>query len=191
MWNQAKALRKFVQSFRKREWDAHDYPLLVIDRGHVESPGRLKAFRWTVQIVNWLHMRGDADTREGAIEELRQQLARYCAEKGSLPRPGTGRKMDLTFAATDRVAANYDLVADIVRRVIGMEPEDCFVSDESTLWDFHHGQDNAEYHRKIAVLYGVDVSDVEPPTFAAIAERIRQQRANKPLQPTSDGDGGS
>ena len=191
MWNQAKAFGKFVQSFRKREWDVHDYPLLVIDRGHVESLGRLKAFRWTVQIINWLHMRGDADTKEAALEGLREQLDRHRAEKGSLPRPGTGRKMDVTFAATERVAANYDLVADIVRRVIGMEPEDCFVSDESTLWDFHHGEDNAEYHRKIVVLYGVDVSDLEPPTLAAIAERIRQQRAPKPLQPTSGTGGGS
>jgi hypothetical protein len=188
MWNQAKALGKFVQSFHTREWDVDDYPLQVIDRGHVESLGRLKGFRWTVQIINWLHMRGDADTKDAAFEELRQQLERHRTETGSLPRPGTGRKMELKFAASERVEANSDLVADIVRRVIGMEPEDCFVSDESTLWDFHHGEDNAAYHRKIILLYGVDVSDIEPPTLAAIAERIRQQRANKPLQPTSGAD---
>jgi hypothetical protein len=94
--------------------------------------------------------------------------------------------MDLKFAASARVEANADLVADIVRRVIGMEPEDCFVSDESTLWDFHHGEDNTAYQRQISLLYGVDVSDIEPPTLAAIAERICRQRANKPLQPPSD-----
>jgi hypothetical protein len=120
---------------------------------------------------------GDGDTKVEALDNLREQLERHRTDKGSLPRPGTGRELEVTFAATERVEADSELVGDLVRRVIGMDPESCFVSDESTLWDFHHGEDNADYHRKIAILYGVDVSNIEPPTLAAIAERIRQHRA--------------
>ena len=178
MWSQVKAVGKFVLSFRKGDWNVHDYPLRFIDRGPVEAVGRLKPLRWTAQIVNWLQMRGDADTREAALEDLRQKLDRYRAERGSLPRPGTGRKLEVNFAATDRIDANQELVADILRQVMGVELEDCcFVSNESTLWDFHHDEDNGECYRRITAIYGVDVSDIEPPSLAAIAERIRQRRA--------------
>jgi hypothetical protein len=177
MFDQAKALQKFVLSFRKHEWTIDDYPLKVTDHGPVEAKGRLKPSRWTAQIINWLQMRGDADTREGALLELQHQFDEHLREWGSLPRPGAGRKLEVKFAAADRVEANDALVADIVRRVIGMEPENCFVSDESTLWDFHHEEDNAEYIRKILLLYQVDVSDLDPPFLWAIAERIGEQRA--------------
>jgi hypothetical protein len=46
------------------------------------------------------------------------------------------------------------------------------VTDESSLWDFHDEETNAEYFRKISLLYGVDVSGVEPPTLARIAVRL-------------------
>lgn len=178
MFDQAKALQTFVFSFRKHEWTIGDYPLKVTDHGPVEAKGRLKSFRWTAQIINWLHMRGDADTRQGALLDLQDRLDGHLRERGSLPRPGTGRKLEVKFAAAERVEANHDLVADVVRRVIGMEPENCFVSDESTLWDFHHGDNNAEYIRKILLLYNVDVSDLDPPFLWAIAERIDERRAS-------------
>jgi len=177
MRDQAKALQKFVLSFRKRRWTIDDYPLRVTNNGPVEAQGRFKPFRWTVQVINWLQMRGDADTREGAFLELQRKLDRYVGDRGNLPRPGTRRKLEITFAATDRVEANRDLVADIVRRVIGMEFENCFVSDESTLWDFHVSEDNVEFVRKILLLYHVDVSDLDPPFLWAIAERIRDPGA--------------
>ena len=177
MLDHARALGKFVLSFRKRAWTINDYPVKVTDRGAVEPMGRLQPFRWTAQIINWLHMRGDADTRESALLELQRRLDEHVREQGSLPRPGTGRELEIKFAAAERIEANYELVAEILRRVIGMEPENSFVSDESTLWDFHQGEDNAEYFRKILLVYGVDVSDVEPPFLWVIAERIAKHRA--------------
>jgi len=172
MGDQIKALWRLLLSLRKRDWDLDDYPLRVTDRGLVEPVGRLKPYRWTVQIVNWLHMRGDGDTLDAALAGLRQELERHRQEVGSLPRPGTGHALQLPFAPTEQVEAHYDTIADIVRRVFDMDPGDCFVSDESTLWNFHDGESNEEYHKKIAELYGVDVSDIEPPTLAAIAQRI-------------------
>jgi hypothetical protein len=70
------------------------------------------------------------------------------------------------------------LVSELVRRVVEMDPSHCFVSDESTLWDFHFDHDNTKYIRKIQELYEVDVSDLNPPNIAAIAERIQQRRAD-------------
>jgi len=121
MWNQAKAVHKFILSFRTREWSVEDYPLQVIDRGDAEGLARLRSLRWTVQIINWAHMRGDADTKEAALDELHQRLDRHRAERGSLPRPGTGRKLEVKFAASERVEASRELVDDIIRRVIGMD----------------------------------------------------------------------
>jgi len=174
MHDQIKAIWKLLLSVRRRDWGLDDYPLRVIDRGPVEPVGRFKPSRWTVQIINWLHMRGDGDTLDAAFEELRKQLRRHREEQGSLPRPGTGRELELKFATSEQVEAHYEIIADIVRRVIGMDPGDCFVSDESTLWNFHDREDNAEYHKKIAEFYGVDVSDIEPPTLVEIARRIRE-----------------
>lgn len=121
-------------------------------------------------------MRGDGDTLDAANADLREQLRRHRDEQGSLPRPGTGRELDLKLATTEKVDLHRELIADILQRVIGVAPGDCFVSDESTLWDFHEREDNAEYQKKIVELYGVDVSDIEPPTLVAIALRIRNRR---------------
>jgi hypothetical protein len=175
MLDQLQALKKFVLSFRKRRWTIDDYPLRFIDHGPAETVGRKKSFRWTAQIINWLHLQGGADTREGALVALQHHLDEHLHEHGSLPRPGTGRKLELKFASTERVEANYELVADILQRVIGLEPDKCFVSDASTLWDFHDREDNTAYVDKIILLYNVNVEDVDPPFLWAIAERIKER----------------
>ena len=68
------------------------------------------------QIINWLHMRGGADTHEGALLELQRQLDGHLREQGSLPRPGTGRKLEVKFAA----AAAPDGTGARSRRALGV-----------------------------------------------------------------------
>jgi hypothetical protein len=177
MLDNAKALARYIASFFKQQWDLYDYPLRFTDRGPIEAVGRFKPFRWTVQIINWFHMRGDGDIRDEALQQLHRALERHRSENQSLPRPGTGRKLALKFASTERIDAHRELVSDFVRHVIEKDPNYCFVSDESTLWDFHDAHDNADYIRKIQQLYDVDVSDLNPPYIAAIAERIQKRRA--------------
>jgi hypothetical protein len=106
MLENANAVAKFVTSFFKRQWNLYDYPLRFADYGPVEASGRLKQFRWTVQIINWLHMRGDGDTRDEALQQLHRALERHRTEHLPLPRPGTGRKLDVQFASTERIDAH-------------------------------------------------------------------------------------
>lgn len=175
--DQVRAVGRFVASFFKDSWSLEDYPVRVLHRpiDPAEERGRLKPFAWTAQIVNWWHMRGDGHTREEALAALQEHFARFRAAN-PLPRPGRGAALKVEMAPSGVVEANAEIVGDILERVLGFAPSDCLVTDESSLWDFHNGEDNQEYFRKIAILYGVDVSGIDPPRLAAIAERIRRER---------------
>ena len=80
------------------------------------------------------------------------------------------------MAPSDRIEANDEVVPDFVQKVLGYEPGDCLLTDESSLWDFHDEEDNAEYQRKTLFLYGISISDIDPPYISAIAERLRNSR---------------
>jgi hypothetical protein len=175
LMDQVQACVKWVKSLGRNEWTLADYPLRVFERSGLASVRRRKPFTWTAQVINWWHMRGDAFTREEALSALQRRFDAFRAAS-SLPRPGTGAPLKIEYARRDLVDSNSELVRDILLRVLGFNPNDCLVTDESSLWDFHGGESNDEYVRKIGLLYGVDVSGVDPPTLATIAERIREHR---------------
>jgi hypothetical protein len=161
--NKIRACWKWFLSLFKRDWELSDYPISVreheIDPSYVGS--RLKQHRYTAQIVNWWVISGGGDTKAAALQELRQMFARIKAEKAKdgkkLPRPGT--HVEIEFASRERVDAHAELAEDFVRRVLNLEW--AFVSDESSLWDFHSSDDNRGLIAKINEVYGVDVSDIE------------------------------
>lgn len=62
------------------------------------------------------------------------------------------------------------LADDFVRRVLDIDG--AWISDESSLWDFHHKETNAALVAKIREIYGVDVSDIESGNLADILDRI-------------------
>jgi hypothetical protein len=128
-------------------------------------------------------MRGDGFTREEAFRELETRFAAFRRDN-PLPRPGRGAPLKVELASTTTIDEHHDLVRDLLERVVGMDPDQCLVTDESSLWDFHDGETNEPYVRKIALLYGVDVSGLEPPTLASICQRIKENRgAPKKLLP--------
>jgi hypothetical protein len=47
-----------------------------------------------------------------------------------------------------------------------------WISDESSLWDFHASDDNRALIAKISEVYAVDVSDIESVRLREILERI-------------------
>ena len=53
-----------------------------------------------------------------------------------------------------------------------------FVSDESSLWDFHSSDDNKDLIEKINEVYGVDVSDIQSAKLWQIFDRIASNRAS-------------
>jgi len=63
-----------------------------------------------------------------------------------------------------------------MQRVAGVEPHGCFVSDGLTLWDLHRGPRNEPLFERAHRIYGVDISDIDPPYLWAIARRIHERR---------------
>jgi hypothetical protein len=53
-----------------------------------------------------------------------------------------------------------------------------WISDESSLWDFHEDETNESLTDKIRHIYGVDVSDISSGNLANIFDRILEHRAN-------------
>ena len=83
----------------------------------------------------------------------------------------------VTEYARDRVEAHHRLAADFVKRVFGLDIADCFISDESSLWDFHADEDNTLLYNKIMLIYGVDVADIEGARLADIFDRLAARDA--------------
>ena len=176
--NHVCAAWKWLLSFSKRSWKLSDYPLSLrehrIDPDYVGT--RLKQQRYSVAIVNWWVICGSGDTKREAMEELEKRFAAEKAERTKtgkqLPRPGT--HVPIEFASRQRVDAHPELAEDFTRRVLNLDW--AWISDESSLWDFHSSDDNSALIAKIKEVYGVDVSDIESARLSEILERIASNR---------------
>jgi hypothetical protein len=118
-------------------------------------------------------MSGSASSRLEALEELRKNFDRFKATKPNLPRPGT--KVPIEFAARERVGQHSELANDFIKRVLDLEW--AWISDESSLWDFHGEETNEILTDRIHRIYGVNVSDISSGNLADIFDRIRDYRA--------------
>ena len=87
-----------------------------------------------------------------------------------LVRPG--RSWPLDFASQEQVNEHEALSADFIHRVLDLDW--AWISDDSSLWDFHGDSDNSRLNAKIMEIYGVDVSDIQSGRLAAIFERIAE-----------------
>jgi len=162
----------------KHEWTVDDYPISVW-RQPVAEPSyksRLKPLQWTASVINWPGMSGSANSRLEALAELRKNFDRFKARKPSLPRPGT--KVPIEFAASTRVGQHSELAKDFVKRVL--DTDWAWISDESSLWDFHGEETNEGLTEKIRHIYGVDVSDISSGNLADIFDRILKNSAVPP-----------
>ncbi|MGB8010331.1 MAG: hypothetical protein WCF68_01860 [Terriglobales bacterium] len=171
---QLHAAWKFCLSLRKRNWELDDYPITVreqaIDPDSVGS--RLKQHRYAARIVNWWALLGMGDTEQEARQVLEEHFASIKVERDktgeALPRPGT--KVPIQFASQKRVEVYPELAEDFIHRVLNLDW--AWISDESSLWDFHHNETNEELIAKINEVYGVDVSDIQSAKLAEVFERI-------------------
>jgi len=71
---------------------------------------------------------------------------------------------------------NETLSEDFIRKVLDLDW--AWISDESSLWDFHMEQDNQALYAKIWEIYGVDVSDIQSARLWEILDRIEKSRAS-------------
>jgi hypothetical protein len=164
-------LWKWTLSFLKTNWQLSDYPIRF---RHVEVPAssssRFQPVPWVAQVVGWWQMSGHGQTRAEAHAELITRFDQYRSSGKNLPRPGS--RVPLEFAPTDRVRALEHVARDFMSRVLGYDFDQCLVTDESSLWDFHCEESNAGVYNTIALLYGIDISDIEDGNLVAIFERI-------------------
>ncbi|MGB6842330.1 MAG: hypothetical protein WBE16_15180 [Candidatus Sulfotelmatobacter sp.] len=176
--NRFRARWKWFLSLLKRDWELSDYPISMrehqVDTSQVGA--RLKQHRYAAQIVNWWVISGGGNTRLEALQELQKSFATVKAEKAKegkkLPRPGA--HVEIEFASRERIDAHAELAEDFIRRVLDLDW--AFVSDESSLWDFHSSDDNQDLIAKINEVYGVDVSDIESAKLWQILDRIATSR---------------
>jgi len=124
-------------------------------------------------------MSGNANSRLEALEELRKNFDRHKATKPNLPRPGT--KVPIEFAASERVGKHSELAKDFVKRILDVEW--AWISDESSLSNFHGDETDESLTDKIRRIYGVDVLDISSGNLADIFDRIVDHRA---VPPTPD-----
>ena len=85
-----------------------------------------------------------------------------------MPRPGT--KVRVQFSSTKRIDNHSAIADDFVQRVL--ELDWAWISDDSTLFDFHTNESNDHLVEKIRSVYGVDVSDISTGNLADIFDRI-------------------
>jgi predicted RNase H-like HicB family nuclease len=172
---------KWALSFRTRDWQLTDYPISFRkqrrypDSAYDNNP-RFKSHNYVAKVVNWPTMDGSGDSREEALSNLRTDfLARKAmlAKQGkSLPRPGVN--VPIEFASRERVNAHPELAQDFIHRVLGLQW--AFISDKSSLWDFHTEENNDALVAKIHEVYRVDVSDIESGNLYQILDRIAAAR---------------
>jgi len=173
--NQFCAAWKFCLSFFKRQWELRDYPLSIreqeIDPTYTGT--RLKQHRYLAFIVHW-GMCGAGDTPAEALRELEAVFETAKRNRPRMPRPGT--RVPVQFATQERVSAHPEVAADFIRRILGLKW--AWISDESSLWDFHQEDTNDALHAKIKQVYGVDVSDIQSARLSEVLERIAASQRN-------------
>jgi hypothetical protein len=174
---QSRAVWMLFASLFKGEWTIDDYPIRTSFQPASESlqASRLEPIPWTGSVINWPAMSGNGNTRKEALETLRKNFDQFKANRKELPRPGT--KVPIEFAANNRVSQHSELSKDFFQRVL--EIDWAWISDESSLWDFHGDETNDKLVEKIHRIYGVDVSDISSGNLADIFDRITKSGSTK------------
>lgn len=169
---------KCFLSVFKSDWNLSDYPVSVrkqeVGPDHVGT--RLKQHKFLAQIVNWWVVSGSGDTEEEALQDLQKNFSAIKVERAKsgkkLFRPGT--QVEIEFASRERVDAHPELAEDFIHRVLNLDW--AWISDESSLWDFHSSDENLALIAKINEVYGVDVADIESAKLWQILDRIAPSR---------------
>ncbi len=178
MWkSQLIALRKYLASFFKRDWELTDYPI-VLRHQNPDTPAppikNLKLVPWCATIVNWINIIGFGDTKEEALADLKRCFDEYKLAHGSVPRPGT--RVPLQLPPVNEIQKHVPMARDFFARILNMDFDECFISDRSSLWDFPYedDEDEAAVFAKIEQVYGVDVSDIHDGNLAQIFSRLEE-----------------
>jgi hypothetical protein len=103
---------------------------------------------------------------------MRFQRGKYHPSKRDSPR-------QIELASTLEVDKFESIASDFFPRILDMDRNDCLITDESSLWDFHSEESNEPFYSKILEAYGIDVSDVERGNLAKIFRQITAGKESK------------
>lgn len=172
------AMWKWAVSFLSSDWELEDYPISIRRQdpdpdGPYDNSPRFKLHLFAASITKW-KVDGFGDSGPEALCNLRSAFASRKAKLRDdgkpLPRPGT--KVPIQFASQERVNAHPDLTQDFIERVLGLEW--AFISDGSSLWDFHSDATNEVFLMRIKDTYGRNVEDIQSARVWEILNRIAE-----------------
>jgi len=168
---------KYFLSFFKKDWNIEDYPIVIKNNSNSDiiSSDRIKVIRWVVIVLGWLQMQGNGDTKDEALLDLHSKFIN-AKKDGNLPRPGT--TVSLILASTEGIKKYPDLALDFFDKILGVNYNEVFISDESSIWDFVLEGDLAPYYEKIKDIYDIDASDTNG-NFLKIFGNIENKSANR------------
>jgi hypothetical protein len=178
---QNRARLAWAQSFFKPRWRFEDYPVDYIDQGEcaLNLPERLQHKRWRVDLINWYEVSGVGESKEAALADAKHKFGLLNASGEKMCRPGIGpgsafpKNPAIVFPENQEIDSYPELRDDFICRVLGLEW--AWVTDGSSLWDFHSSEDNSEMYLRIGEVYGVDVSDVPNANLTGIFAKIMNQ----------------
>jgi len=177
-----KRVAKYFASFTKKDWQLSDYPLRFVRQDGwpgQDTEWREQCPRWRVDVLGWLGVSGIGHTREEAYADLEHQFAEKKTKAEALPRPGTFVPFHLKFAESERIEKYTDLLVPFMQSMVGLDPGDYVVTDESSLLDFDLRQGREQWRAKISEVYKVNVSGIEDLNIVRILEKIRGVRSQK------------
>jgi hypothetical protein len=167
---------KWCCSFAKTDWELEDYPI-SIKRQEVDLnlPARFTQHPCWARVLGW-HIDAGGASKAEAMNALREQFAKRKTDwlKTGKPLPRPGVRVPIEFASQERLSAHAELAEDFIHRILGLES--AWISDESSLSNFHFEETNGELVAKIREVYGVDVSDIESGKLWEIFDRIEQAK---------------
>ena len=171
---------KWLLSFRKPEWSVDDYPIRVTrqEPDPTFSAPRFSQHLYRAYVINGA-ITGSGNSPTEALAGLRQNFesVRLRRKEEALPAIRPGANWPVEFASQEKVSADESLSEEFIQKVLGLDW--AWISDESSLWDFHTEQTNDQLCAKIREVYGVDVSDIESARLWEILERIRHAQATE------------
>jgi len=128
-------LWKRLLSYRKKDWDFGDYPVRYKKQPGNDSIGNKSEFKeWAAQIVNW-PLIGLGDTKAEAFGVLRDAFHTYKKSGEKLSRPGV--PAPIRFAETTEIERLEVFAADFFAKILEYDFYDCFISDDSSVFDFN------------------------------------------------------
>ena len=171
----------WARSFFKLRWRFEDYPIDYVDQGECppDTPARLQHKRWRADIIHWWEISGQGDSKEAALQDAKQKFARRNSSGEAMYRPGVHpgdsdpQNPKIIFPENQEIDTYPELRDDFIRNVLGLDW--AWVTDQSSLWDFHSEENNTAINRRIGEVYGVDVSHISSGNLLEIFKAIMSE----------------